>query len=79
MSRPVLTPERLDAIIDRHSPSRDVTRDRIIWTAEAIANRLGCSADFVRDKLANEEGSPIKKIGGRFCAHEGDLLAWFRR
>lgn len=74
MNRPILTPERLDAMLE----GKTKPAGRIIWTAEAIGKRLGCSADFVRDKLATEEGSPIKKIGGRFCVHEGDLMAWFR-
>lgn len=53
-------------------------RDRILWTAETIANRIGSSADFVRDRLAHEPGSPVKKIGGRWCAMESELMAFFK-
>lgn len=77
MTRPNLTPERLDAILGRNATSRD-GRDRIIWTAEAIGRRLDCSADFVRDRLVSAPGSPIRKVGGRFCVHEADLIAWLR-
>lgn len=68
----LLTPDRLDMLLERPP------RERIIWTAESIARRIGTSADFVRDKLAKEPGSPVKMIGGRYCAHEADLLAFFR-
>lgn len=51
---------------------------RILWTAEAIGKRLDCSADFVRDKLASAPGSPIRKVGGRYCVHEADLIGWLR-
>lgn len=69
-----LTPARLDAMLDRVS----ARPSRIIWTAEAIGQRVGCSADYVRSTLVNVEGSPVKKIGTRYCAHEGDLIAFFR-
>jgi hypothetical protein len=67
------TPEAIDAVLT--TPRRD----RILWTAEAIARRIGSSADFVRDRLSQEPGTPVKKIGGRWCAVESDLLAFFRR
>ncbi len=71
MNSPTLTPERLDAAL--------ATRPaRIIWTASAIGRRIGTSADFVRDKLAKEPGSPVKVIGGRYCALEDDLIQFFR-
>lgn len=66
-----ITPDRLDNLF---VPPK---RERIIWTAGAIADRIGTSPDFVR-KLAREGGSPIKRVGGRYCAHEADLLAYFR-
>lgn len=69
MTQP-LTPERFDAM-SRPGP-------RILWTAPAIAQRIGTSPDFVRDKLANLPGSPVRQIGGRYCAIEADLLAFFR-
>ncbi len=53
-------------------------RDRILWTAETIAKRIGSSADFVRDRLAQEPGTPVKKIGGRWCALESELLEFFK-
>lgn len=67
-----LTPDRLDEIL---TPPR---RDRIIWTAEAIGKRIGVSADFVRKTLVHQEGSPVKRIGTRYCAVEADLIAFFR-
>ncbi len=68
--KPAVTPEQFDMAV--------APRPRIIWTAEAIASKIGCSADYVRSTLVNVEGSPVKKIGTRYCAHEGDLIAFFR-
>ena len=51
---------------------------KIIWTADAIGRRVGASADFVREVLAKEQGTPVKKIGTRYCAVEADLIAFFR-
>ena len=51
---------------------------RILWTASGIGRRVGCSGDFVRNVLAAEPGSPVKRIGSRLYAFEGDLLAWLR-
>lgn len=78
MTKPILTPERLDAILSRVTPVTSRDTPRIIWTAQAIGQRIGTSADFVRDRLAKEPGSPVKQIGGRYCAIEQDLIAFFR-
>ena len=67
-----LTPEKFDrTVVGRN-------RQTIIWTADAIGARIGCSADYVRDTLAALPDSPVKKIGGRWCAHEDDLIRYFR-
>ncbi len=71
MTKPI-SPKALDRMLAPEA------RSRILWTAEAIGARIGTSADFVRGTLANAEGSPIKKIGTRYCVHEADLLAFFR-
>lgn len=57
------------------SPELD---QKILWTAGAIAQRVGCSGDFVRNVLAKEPGSPVKRMGTRLYAFEGDLLTWLR-
>lgn len=67
-----LTAKKFDQAITRNS------RVSVIWTASAIADRIGTSADFVRDKLALEPDSPVMKIGGRWCAREDELLAYFQ-
>lgn len=61
MSAPI-TPERFD---------------KVIWTADAIGQRIGTGPDFVRDKLAKLPDSPVKKIGSRYCAVERELLEFF--
>lgn len=53
------------------------SRPRILWGADTIARRIGTSADFVRDTLVKEPGSPVRKIGGRYSAIEGELIAFF--
>ncbi|MGA1804432.1 hypothetical protein [Rhizobium sp. HT1-10] len=78
MNRPALTPERLDALLDRNVTSRHVTRDKIIWTLPAIGKRIGVGTDFVRDTLAKQEGSPVKQVGGRYFAFEDELITFLR-
>jgi hypothetical protein len=68
------TVERLDAVLSRAAPKRE----RIIWTLPAIGRRIGVGADFVRDTLAKQPGSPVKEIGGRYYAFEEDLIAFLR-
>ncbi|MDJ1632512.1 hypothetical protein [Rhizobium rhizogenes] len=77
MNRPSLTPARLDKMLDgKVKPSSNPSR--IIWTLPAIGQRIGVGADFVRDTLAKQEGSPVKEIGGRYYAFEDDLIAFLR-
>lgn len=52
---------------------------RIIWTASAIGARVGVSADFVRDVLAEMPGSPVKRLGRRFFVVEDDLITFLRK
>lgn len=68
-----LTVEIFDEVV---SPTTQPTR--IIWTASAIARRINTSADFVRDTLVAMPGSPVKQIGGRYCALESELIAFFQ-
>lgn len=72
MNKPELTPERLDALL---TPPR---RDRIIWTAPAIGQRIGRSEDYVRKVLAKMDGTPIRCMGRRLYAFEDDLFAFMR-
>ncbi|SCM70055.1 hypothetical protein KL86PLE_130515 [uncultured Pleomorphomonas sp.] len=68
-----LTARAFDAMTDRAEPGA------ILWGAKAISAFLGCSEDFVRDRLSKEKGTPIKKVGGRYCAIVGDLVDWIRK
>jgi hypothetical protein len=77
MNRPALTPARLDQMLEgKVRPSGNPSR--IIWTLPAIGSRIGVGADFVRDTLAKQPGSPVKEIGGRFYAFEEDLVSFLR-
>lgn len=72
MTRPI-TVEQFDATV---SPKPG--RPRIIWTLPAIGRRIGVGADFVRDTIAKQPGSPVKEIGGRYYAFEEYLIAFLR-
>ncbi|WP_421360271.1 hypothetical protein [Agrobacterium rosae] len=77
MNQPKLTVARIDQVLDRAArPSGNPSR--IIWTLPAIGRRIGVGADFVRDTLAKQDGSPVKEIGGRYYAFEDDLIAFLR-
>lgn len=54
------------------------TSPRIIWTLPSIGKRIGVGADFVRDTLARQEGTPVKQIGGRWYAIEEELIGYLR-
>lgn len=71
MDRPKLTPEAFDMIASMRP-------DRILWTLPTIARRIGTSADFVRDTLAKMDDTPVRILGGRYFAFEGDLIAFMR-
>lgn len=71
MSRPEITAYAFDRLTARRP-------DRILWTLPTIAQRIGTSADFVRDTLAKVEGSPVRFLGGRFYAYEDELEAFMR-
>lgn len=77
MNRPALTPARADAILEGN-PRPSGNSPRIIWTLPAIGRRIGVGADFVRDTLARQPGSPVKEIGGRYYAFEDDLIRYLR-
>lgn len=73
MSRPELTPDMFDRVMEPKKPGR------IIWTLAGIGSRIGVGPDFVRDTLAKQPGSPVKEIGGRYYAFEDDLIDFLRR
>lgn len=79
MNQPItmksLTPKYFDKMVD--APYRGA-HTKIIWTAEAIGARIGRSGAFVRRTLVALEGSPVKQIGHTYCAHEDELMDFFR-
>lgn len=60
---------------DKIAPER---RERIVWTLAGIGRRIGVGPDFVRDTLANADGSPVREVGGRFFAFEDELIAFMK-
>jgi hypothetical protein len=79
LTRPALTPQRLDALLEGKREVPAHLPSRIIWTLPAIGRRIGVGADFVRDTIAKQPGSPVKEIGGRYYAFEDDLVDFLRR
>lgn len=71
-----LTPTTFDALVARGAPHAYVRESRIIWTASAIAKRIGRSEDYVRKTMAHEPGTPIKKRGRRLYVFEQELMAY---
>jgi len=72
-----LTPARADALL-KGQTSVPGNPSRIIWTLAGIGRRIGVGADFVRDTLAKQEGSPVRMLGARYYAFETDLLDFLR-
>lgn len=67
---------KVDQLLD--SVARPAVQVRVIWTAKSIGERIGRSEDFVRFRLAKIKGSPVHKIGGRYCAVEDALIEFMR-
>lgn len=71
-----LTAEKFDKLAE--GGQRPSHNPRIIWTLNAIAQRIGTGVDFVRDTLVTVEDSPVRQIRGRFYCFEDDLIAFLR-
>lgn len=55
-------------------------QDRILWTADAIGQKIGRSAAYVRRTLFHLEGSPVQRHGrGNYFAVESELLAFLSK
>jgi hypothetical protein len=74
MTNPPLTPQAFDRIAKPKAPGNPLG---LVWTASAIGRCIGASPDFVRETLANEPGSPVKKIGRKYVAQIDDLIDYF--
>lgn len=49
----------------------------VIWTAAAIARRIGRSEGYVRKTLARLDGTPVRRHGrGNLYAYEADLVSF---
>ena len=71
--RPALTASAFDSMAGTRPG-----RTPIIWTLPAIGARIGVGADFVRDTLAKQPGTPIRQVGGKWYCFEDDLIAFMR-
>lgn len=70
-----LTPERFDRLAVELAPKHS----KILWGCKAIAKSAGTTEEFIRNVIARGEGTPIRKIGRRYCVVENDLLDFIRR
>ena len=70
----ILTPQKFDDLTLHQNNKR---QSEIIWTAEAIGRYIGTSADFVTNTLAHLDGSPVSKVGRRYCAKRDELDLYF--
>lgn len=70
MAEKKITPEKFDDLATEKAGA-------VIWTAAAIARRIGRSPDYVRRTLAQLDGSPVRRHGrGNFYAYETELAAF---
>lgn len=77
MNRPPLTAERLDQMFPtKPRPARKSSLAiESLWGAQAIADFMGVSDDFVR-KLAKDGLAPIRLRGGRYFSTKTEITAW---
>ncbi len=69
MTKPVLTPAMIDAIL--------TAKPEKLWGAPAIAQALGVSVATVY-RFALDPACPIYRPGGRYFAYRSDLENWLR-
>lgn len=62
-----------------HLPRRSSLATESLWGAQAIADFMGVSDDYVR-KLANDKTidprCPIRLCGGRYYVTRTEIIAW---
>ncbi|MCJ8053879.1 hypothetical protein GB928_018645 [Shinella curvata] len=73
MTRPILTPDALDAMLE----GKLLSKPEKLWGAPAIAVALGVSEDTVRE-WAKDPEVPIYRPKGYF-ARRSELEIWLRR
>lgn len=45
---------------------KDVTTDKLLWAYSDIAEQLGYSARYVRDKIMKDPDAPVPVLPGRY-------------
>ena len=68
-----ITAQQFDRIVTASSPMSEV-----IWGCKAIGAAIGRSSDYVRDTLAKQSGSPVRRKGREYYARRDELDRFYR-
>ena len=72
-----MTVEWFDASFEDGRPA-SAQISEVIWGCKAIGRAINRSADYVRDTLAKQPGSPVRREGREYYARRDELDAFFR-
>ena len=81
MSRSILTPARLDAILapaQNHAHSRSSLATESLWGAKAIGRFMGISEDTVIRLEKRDPSFPVRRRGGRMFVTRTEIVVWLQ-
>lgn len=79
MSKPVLTPERLDAMFSpKMGESRSSLATESLWGAKAISRFMGLSEDTILRLEKRDPSFPVRRRGGRIFTTRTEIVLWLQ-
>ncbi|WP_174800978.1 DNA-binding protein [Martelella limonii] len=79
MTDTALTTADIDRILEGASRRRlPSLATESLWGAQAIADFMGTSADYVRKLSTTDDECPIRIRGGRYYATRTEIAEWLR-
>lgn len=79
MTETALTTADIDRILEGVSRRRVPSlATESLWGAQAIADFMGTSSDYVRKLAVKDDDCPIRIRGGRHYATRSEIAGWLR-
>jgi hypothetical protein len=84
MTRPALTPHRLDALLEgkreerANLPPRSSLATESLWGAKAISRFMGISEDTVLRLEKRDPSFPVRRRGGRIFTTRTEIVLWLQ-
>jgi hypothetical protein len=82
LTRPALTPARLDAMLEGKGSPREHSRSSLatesLWGAKAIGRFMGLSEDTVLRLEKRDPTFPVRRRGGRIFTTRTEIVVWLQ-